>query len=111
MGSPGASQQDAFLPSRSVRRHMACFPLHPQHPGCVTNRGYQMTAHLKPHDRVSWSTPQGVTKGKGGGVISTHTPVDVIIVDASKAEPYYEVESEKSGKHAVHRGDALRRLK
>ncbi|MFM0718104.1 DUF2945 domain-containing protein [Paraburkholderia strydomiana] len=30
--------------------------------------------------------------------------------DASESDPHYEVESEKSGKHAVHRSDALRHL-
>jgi hypothetical protein len=31
-------------------------------------------------------------------------------VNASKSDPHYEVESEKSGKRAVHRGDALHRI-
>jgi hypothetical protein len=66
---------------------------------------------LKLHDRVSWNTPQGVTHGKIVRVISTRETVDGRIVDGSKSDPHYEVESEKSGKHAVHRGDALKRLK
>jgi hypothetical protein len=70
-----------------------------------------MTAHFKPHDRVSWNTPRGFSQGKVVHVISTYTTVDGKTVDASKSDPRYEVESEKSGKHAVHRGDALRRLK
>jgi hypothetical protein len=70
-----------------------------------------MSTPLKLHDRVSWNTPQGLTQGKIVRVISTHTTVDGRTVDASKSDPHYEVESEKSGKHAVHRGDALRRLK
>jgi Protein of unknown function (DUF2945). len=48
---------------------------------------------------------------QGVRVISTHTTVDGRTVDASSSDPHYEVESEKSGKHAVHRGDALHRLK
>jgi hypothetical protein len=70
-----------------------------------------MSQHLKSGDRVSWNTPQGVTHGKVVRVISTHTTVDGRTVDASTADPHYEVQSEKSGKHAVHRGDALHRLK
>jgi hypothetical protein len=70
-----------------------------------------MSTRLKPHDRVSWNTPQGVTHGKIVRVISTHTTVHGRTVDASESDPHYEVESEKSGKHAVHRGDALRHLK
>ncbi|MGF6774690.1 hypothetical protein P3T18_007210 [Paraburkholderia sp. GAS199] len=70
-----------------------------------------MTAQFKTGDRVSWNTPQGMTHGKVVRVISTHTTVDGRTVDASKSDPHYEVESEKSGKHAVHRGDALHSLK
>lgn len=69
-----------------------------------------MNSPLKLHDRVSWNTPQGVTQGKIVRVISTHSSVDGRTVAASKTDPHYEVESEKSGKHAVHRGDALHRL-
>lgn len=70
-----------------------------------------MTQAFKLHDRVSWNTPQGLTHGKVVRVISTHTTVDGRTVDASVDDPYYEVESDKSGKHAVHRGDALQRYK
>ena len=66
--------------------------------------------HLKLHDRVGWNTPQGMTQGRIVRVISTHTTVDSGTIDASESDPHYEVESEKSGKHAVHRGDALRHL-
>ncbi|WP_176060441.1 DUF2945 domain-containing protein [Paraburkholderia sp. BCC1876] len=70
-----------------------------------------MNPPLKLHDRVSWNTPQGLTHGKIVRVISTHTSVDGRTVDASASDPHYEVESDKSGKHAVHRGEALRRFK
>jgi hypothetical protein len=69
-----------------------------------------MSQQLKPGDRVSWNTPQGVTHGKLVRVISTHTTVDGKTVDASASDPHYEVQSEKSGKHAVHRGDALQKI-
>ncbi|NKJ45208.1 hypothetical protein CIC12_00285 [Burkholderia sp. SG-MS1] len=67
--------------------------------------------HLKLHDRVSWNTPRGMTQGKVVRVISTRTTVDGKSIDASESDPRYEVESDKSGKHAVHRSDALRHLK
>ena len=69
-----------------------------------------MPTHLKLHDRVSWNTPQGVTHGRIVRVISTRETIDGRTVAASKSDPHYEVESEKSGKRAVHRGDALERL-
>ncbi|MFM0173205.1 hypervirulence associated TUDOR domain-containing protein [Paraburkholderia sediminicola] len=70
-----------------------------------------MSQHLKSGDRVSWTTPQGLTHGKVVRVISTHTTVNGRTIDASTSDPHYEVESEKSGKHAVHRRDALHRIK
>jgi hypothetical protein len=70
-----------------------------------------MSQRLKPGDGVSWNTPQGVTHGKVVRVISTHTTVEGRTVNASTSDPHYEVESEKSGRHAVHRGNALHRLK
>jgi 2-hydroxychromene-2-carboxylate isomerase len=70
-----------------------------------------MSQHLKTGDRVSWNTPQRVTHGKIVRVISTHTTMDGRTIDASTSDPHYEVQSEKSGKHAVHRGDALHRVK
>jgi hypothetical protein len=70
-----------------------------------------MSQHLKTGDRVSWNTSQGVTHGNVVRVISTHTTMDRKIVDASTSDPHYEVQSEKSGKHAGHRGDALHRIK
>lgn len=69
-----------------------------------------MSQLLKPGDRVAWNTPQGVTHGKVVRVISVHTTVEGRTVDASKSDPHYEVQSETSGKHAVHRGDALHRI-
>jgi hypothetical protein len=51
-----------------------------------------------------------MTQGRIVRVISTHTTVDGRTIDASESDPHYEVESEKSGKHAVHRSDALRHL-
>jgi hypothetical protein len=70
-----------------------------------------MTTHFKPHDHVSWNTPQGETSGHVVRVIATHTNVNGHTVAASADEPQYEVESEKSGKRAVHRGSALTRVK
>lgn len=67
------------------------------------------TKTLKAGDKVTWKTPQGETHGtvvkaetgtaKAGG----HT------AKASTAEPQYRVKSEKSGKEAVHKPDALKK--
>lgn len=61
----------------------------------------------KKGDEVSWNTSQGTTHG---------TVVDTRVKDftfdgqqfqASDEEPYYVVESEKTGAKAAHKGSAL----
>jgi hypothetical protein len=69
-----------------------------------------MSKHLKLHDHVSWNTPQGQTTGKIVRVITSHTKLDGHEVSASREEPHYEVESDKSGKRAVHKGASLKHL-
>jgi hypothetical protein len=69
-----------------------------------------MTKALKIHDHVRWNTPQGETTGHITRVITSHTKLDGHEVAASKDEPHYEVESDKSGKRAVHKGDSLKRV-
>jgi hypothetical protein len=68
-----------------------------------------MSHAFKIRDRVSWNTPQGETHGHVTRVIKEHTKLDGHVVAASAADPSYEVESEKSGKRAVHKGSALQR--
>ncbi|MDR5753149.1 MULTISPECIES: DUF2945 domain-containing protein [unclassified Caballeronia] len=68
-----------------------------------------MTTAFKVRDHVTWNTPQGETTGHIVRVITERTTVAGHTVDASASEPHYEVESEKSGKHAVHKGSALKR--
>lgn len=70
-----------------------------------------MAESLKVGDRVSWGTPQGRTQGT---VVERKTKDFQLAgqkFTASDDEPAYVVESEKTGKHAAHKGSALRRLK
>ncbi|SAK57378.1 PF11160 family protein [Caballeronia arationis] len=69
-----------------------------------------MTTTFKVRDHVSWNTPQGETTGHIVRVITQRTTVAGHTVGASSSEPQYEVESDKSGKHAVHKGNALKHL-
>ncbi len=58
-------------------------------------------------DKVTWNTPQGETEGK---VVEKHLKeftFDDKKFNASKDEPYYTVESAKSGKQAAHKESAL----
>ncbi|WP_244849194.1 DUF2945 domain-containing protein [Caballeronia sp. SL2Y3] len=69
-----------------------------------------MSRSLKVHDHVSWNTPQGETTGRVVRVISERTTLDGHTVNASKDDPHYEVESDKSGKRAVHKSNALKHI-
>ncbi|WP_321943214.1 hypervirulence associated TUDOR domain-containing protein [Paraburkholderia tropica] len=69
-----------------------------------------MSHRLKTGDRVTWNTPQGMTTGTVVRRIIRDTELDGHNVAASKEDPRYEVESEKSGEHAVHRPEALKKV-
>lgn len=69
-----------------------------------------MSTDLSKGDRVSWNTSQGRTTGT---VVEQRTRDFEFAgqhFTASKDEPAYIVESEKSGDKAAHKGSALRRL-
>lgn len=58
-------------------------------------------------DKITWNTPQGETEGK---IVEKHEKeftFDGQKFNASKDEPYYTVESAKSGKQAAHKESAL----
>lgn len=66
-----------------------------------------MTKNLSKGDRVSWNTSQGRTHGH---IVERRTKdftFDGQHFTASEDEPSYIVESDKSGKRAAHKGDAL----
>jgi hypothetical protein len=58
-------------------------------------------------DTVEWNTPQGKTRGTGKKKLTSETEVGGQKVNASEDDPRYLVESEKSGKQAAHKPDAL----
>ncbi|MEV6247299.1 DUF2945 domain-containing protein [Streptomyces sp. NPDC051742] len=60
-------------------------------------------------DEVTWRSHGQTVTGKVKRKITKRTEAAGRTVDASKEEPQYEVESEKSGRSAVHKPDALRR--
>jgi hypothetical protein len=69
-----------------------------------------MSHRLKTGDRVTWNTLQGMTTGAVVRRIIRGTELDGQTVAASKNDPHYEVESEKSGQHVVHRADGLEKV-
>ncbi len=68
-----------------------------------------MTKDLKKGDHVEWSTHGTTTEGSVEKEITSHTEAGGRTVSASKDEPQYEVKSDKSGKSAVHKPDALKK--
>ncbi|MFJ8862207.1 DUF2945 domain-containing protein [Streptomyces sp. NPDC102451] len=64
---------------------------------------------LDKDDRVSWSSHGQSVPGKVKKKITERTEAAGRTVDASKDEPQYEVESEKSGRRAVHKPQSLRK--
>jgi NAD(P)H-dependent flavin oxidoreductase YrpB (nitropropane dioxygenase family) len=73
-----------------------------------------MTERLKKGDKVEWSTPQGKTSGK---VVEKVTGEKRVAnkgqkgtkVKGSEEDPRYVVESDRSGKKAAHKADALKK--
>jgi len=66
-----------------------------------------MTTTFKQGDRVRWNTSQGETHGKVVRKLTSDTKIDDHQVRASKDDPQYLVESDKTGARAAHKPDAL----
>jgi len=61
-------------------------------------------------DKVEWNTPQGKTRGTVKKKLTSSTEVGGQKINASEDDPRYLVESEKSGKEAAHKPDALSKI-
>ncbi len=71
-----------------------------------------MADDFKKGDKVEWNSPQGKTEGKVKEKITTEKRVGNkgqkgTKVKGSEDDPRYLVESEKSGKEAAHKPEAL----
>lgn len=69
-----------------------------------------MARDLEKGDRVKWNTPQGETHGEVKKKLTSDTEVGGQKVNATDDDPRYLVESEKSGKEAAHKPDALKKV-
>lgn len=70
-----------------------------------------MSDDLKRGDHVAWNTPQGETTGVVKRKLTKATKIKDHEVAASKENPEYLVESDKSGAEAAHRPGSLRPAK
>ena len=68
-----------------------------------------MTKDLKAGDKVAWDTSQGETTGKVVRKETSTAQVQGHTAKASKDAPQYRVKSDKSGKEAIHKPEALHR--
>ena len=66
-----------------------------------------MAQVFKQVDTVEWNTPQGKTRGKVKRKLTSSGQIGGHTVNSSEDDPRYVVESEKSGKEAAHKSDAL----
>ena len=64
---------------------------------------------LRKGDRVEWETSQGTTSGKVVKKVTKTVTVEGHVAKATKDEPQYLVESDKTGKRAIHHPDALKK--
>lgn len=60
-------------------------------------------------DTVTWNTEQGETTGKVIEKLTSKTTFKGQTFKASADEPYYKVESEKSGSTAIHKESSLKK--
>lgn len=69
-----------------------------------------MSDQFKKGDKVEWKTAQGKTTGEVKKKLTSATDIKGHHVAASKDNPEYLVESDKTGKQAAHKPDALEKI-
>ena len=65
---------------------------------------------FKQGEKVEWNTLQGKTPGTVKKKLTSRTEVGGQTIAASEEDPRYLVQSEKSGKEAAHKPDALEKV-
>ena len=65
--------------------------------------------NLSQGDKVEWNTSQGKTSGKVKKRVTSQTKIKGHEVKASKDNPQYIVESDKTGAEAAHKPDSLKK--
>jgi heme-binding NEAT domain protein len=70
-----------------------------------------MGENLRKGDHVEWNTSQGTTSGTVKKKLTSPTKIKGHEVKASKDNPEYLVESDKTGAEAAHKPRALKKTK
>ena len=68
-----------------------------------------MAALPKKGDKVTWATSQGDTHGTVEKIVTEPTRVKGFTAKASREHPEVLVRSDKSGKEAVHKPEAVKK--
>jgi hypothetical protein len=68
-----------------------------------------MADELKPGDHVAWDSRNGKTEGSVKKKLTSPTKIKGHTVAASKDDPQYLIESDKTGAEAAHKPDALKK--
>lgn len=69
------------------------------------------TPKFKKGDAVEWNTAQGTTHGRIVGTVTGTAQAGGHTAHASRDEPQFRVQSDKTGSTAIHRPEALRPYK
>ncbi len=69
-----------------------------------------MSEQFKKGDKVEWNSAQGKITGEVKKKLNSPTDIKGHHVAASKDNPEYLVESEKTGKQAAHKPDSLKKV-
>ncbi|MBD2354531.1 DUF2945 domain-containing protein [Tolypothrix sp. FACHB-123] len=69
-----------------------------------------MTEKFNKGDKVKWNTAQGETTGEIEKKLTSPTDIKGHHVAADKDNPQYLVKSDKTGKEAAHKPDALENI-
>jgi len=69
-----------------------------------------LAEEFKTGDKVKWKTSQGTTTGEVKQKLTSPTDIKGHHVAASEESPQYLVKSDKSGKEAAHKPDALEKI-
>jgi hypothetical protein len=77
---------------------------------CYERRHVVSQEEFEQGDKVEWNTPQGKTRGTVKKRLTNRTEVGGQMIAASEDDPRYLVKSEKTGKEAAHKPDALNKV-
>jgi Hypervirulence associated proteins TUDOR domain len=69
-----------------------------------------MAKHFKKGDLVEWHSSGGTSHGMIKDIITEPTDFKNHHFEASENDPAYLVESEKTGKEAIHKASALKKI-